>query len=173
MKCKKCGNELEVNTKFCGKCGDKVITEVKPVSEQKTEKKSPLASVISVIVVILAIGVGRYLTQGAFSASPRDLAVQGVSEAKASMILPSKIDEGTTLVDMTAEGNSIRYHYILSGIDTNDISNTSLKNYLAPSVCKNKDTRNLLDRGVGMEYSYVVENSSENFFISITKADCI
>jgi len=173
MKCKKCGNELEANTKFCGKCGEKVITETKVVSGQKIEKKSPLASVVSVIVVILAIGVGRYLTQGAFSTSPRELAIQGVSEAKASMTLPSKIDEGTTLVDMTAEASSIRYHYILSGIDTSSISNTSLKDYLAPTVCKNKDTRNLLDRGVGMEYSYVVESSSESFFVSITKADCI
>lgn len=173
MNCTNCNNPLAEGSKFCVKCGQKVSTETKPVSEQKTGKKSTLTSVVSVIVFILAIGVGRYLTQEATTPSATELASKGATEAKASLTLPKRLDDVTTLVDITSEQNSIHYHYILNDIDTTQISNSLLKNNLTPSVCQNADTKNLLDKGIEMDYSYNVENSSESFFVSITKADCL
>lgn len=183
MNCKNCGNKLEEGAKFCNKCGDKVVAEPAPVSAKKIGKKSTLTSVVAVIVFILAIGVGRYLTQGAFTSSTNpstqnstystsELANEAVRQVKASTTFPNKLDEATTWIDITAEGSAIRYHYVLSGIDTSSLSNTYLKNYLGPSICQNKDTRSLLDRGVGMEYSYAVENSTQSYFVSFAKADC-
>ncbi len=183
MKCGKCNNELEAGAKFCGKCGQVVIAEAKTASEQKTGKKSTLTSVVSVIVFILAIGVGRYITQGAFTSSTNpntqngtysttELANEAVRQVKASTTFPNKLDAATTWVDITAEQNAIRYHYVLSGIDTSSFSNAYLKNYLSSSICQNKDTRSLLDRGVNMEYSYTVENTAQSYFVSFTKTDC-
>lgn len=52
MKCKKCGNNLEENAKFCTKCGS-------PVEEIKTEKKKfnymPIA-IIAIVSIMLVRG---------------------------------------------------------------------------------------------------------------------
>ena len=189
MKCKKCGSELNQKSKFCGKCGNKTEEEIlsTDTAQQKkitVEKKSPLASIVSVIVFILAIGIGRYLTQGAFSPttnsntrnstySNTDLINQTVKEVKANITLPNHIDKATTLVDITAEPSAIRYHYVLSDVDTTNFTNDSLKNYLGTSICQNKDTKNLIDQGINVEYSYVVENTEQSYFVSFTKTDCL
>lgn len=101
-----------------------------------------------------------------------ELVTETVKEVKASMTLPSKLDEVTTLVDVTAEPSAIRYHYVLSGVDTSKLSNTYLKNYLGSSICENADTKNLLNQNINMEYSYVVD-SGERYFVSFTKTDCL
>ena len=56
-----------------------------------------------------------------------ELVTETVKEVKASMILPSKIDEVMTLVDVTAEPSAIRYHYVFSGVDASKLSNDYLK----------------------------------------------
>lgn len=184
MKCKKCGTELDAAAKYCEKCGQKVNLEEKTVSEQKNGKKSTLVGVTSAIVFILALGVGRWLTQDTFSpstdSSSRDftnskseLINEAVKEAKASVTFPYKSNETTTWIDITAESNAIRYYYVLSGSDASDFTNDLLKSYLTSGVCQTAETRNLLDRGINMEYSYAVENSIKNFFVSVSKTDCI
>ena len=104
--------------------------------------------------------------------STEELITETVKEVKASMLLPSKLDEVTTLVDVTAEPTAIRYHYVLSGVDTSTLSNSYLKTYLVSSVCENADTKNLLNQDINMEYSYVVD-LGERYFISFTKTDCL
>jgi len=177
MKCNKCGIENESNAKFCGKCGQQIGVAEKTASEPKKAKKSTLAGVISVIVFILAIGVGKYLTQGTFSPSTSniskvDLINQAVSEVKSKMTIPSKLDEVTTITDVTAEPGAIRYHYTLSGADTSNLSNSYLKDYLGKSICSNSDTKNLLNEDINMEYSYIVSETGQNYFITFNKADC-
>ena len=177
MKCNNCGTENDINAKFCDKCGQQTGVVEKPTSEPKKAKKSTLVSVISVVVFLLAIGVGKYLTQGTFSPSTSntskvDLINQAVSEVKSKMTIPSKLDEVTTLTDVTAEPGAIRYHYTLTGADTSNLSNAYLKNYLGKSICNNSDTKNLLNQDINMEYSYVVSEKAENYFITFNKADC-
>lgn len=177
MICKNCHTEIPDNAKFCNKCGQKTDDVNKPISNQKKSGKSILTGVVSVIVFLLAFGVVRYLTQTAISPSGNSLSKselinQTVKEVKASMSLPSQVDEATTLVDITAELNAIRYHYILSGLDTSNLSNDYLKTYLGTSICQNKDTKSLLDQDIDMEYSYSVKSSTQKYFISFTKTDC-
>ncbi|MFA5755266.1 MAG: zinc-ribbon domain-containing protein [Candidatus Paceibacterota bacterium] len=182
MICKNCNNKVSEGEKFCGKCGKEIVAEEKNINNQKLEKKSPLIGIVSFIVLILAIGTGRYLTQGDFllsknqsiqSDSTVELVRKTVKEVKDSMVLPNQIDDVTRLVDITAELSAIRYHYILTGIDESNLSNDYLKNYLTSGVCENKDTKNLLNRGINMEYSYLVEDTTSNYFVSITKEDCL
>lgn len=104
--------------------------------------------------------------------SKTELINQAVREVKAQLPLPYKLDQVTTMVDVTAEPGAIRYHYVLSGIDTSKITNELLRNSLGPSICQNKDTENLLSQDINMEYSYSVENSAQKYFVSFTKTDC-
>jgi hypothetical protein len=40
MDCKNCGNELSVDSKFCGKCGTEQVKDQVKLEETKTEQKS-------------------------------------------------------------------------------------------------------------------------------------
>lgn len=111
-------------------------------------------------------------TQPNNSTSKVELINQAVKEVKAQIPLPYKLDQVTTMVDVTAEPGAIRYHYILSGVDTSKITNDLLKNSLGAGICQNKDTKNLLNQDINMEYSYSVENSTQKYFVSFTKTDC-
>lgn len=136
-------------------------------------------TVISILILYTAFHVVRYLTQETFSPSENnsnysraELISKTVDEAKASLSLPNQITETTMLVDMTAESNAIRYHYLLSGIDTSEPIYENLKDYLDSNLCKDKEIKNLLDRNIDLEYSYSVKNSSQKYFITYTKTDC-
>jgi hypothetical protein len=111
-------------------------------------------------------------TQNNDNYSKAELITETVKEIKAEMSLPNQIDEATLLTDITAEPTAIRYHYILSGIDTNQLSNSYLKSFLGSSICENADTKNLLNYGINMEYSYTVKGSAQKYFVSFTKNDC-
>lgn len=104
--------------------------------------------------------------------SETELINQVVSEVKTQLSLPYKLDQVTTMVDVTAQPGAIRYHYVLSGVDTSKITNELLKNSLSQNICQNKDTKNLLNQDINMEYSYSVESSLQKYFISFTKIDC-
>ena len=186
MNCKNCQNELSDNAKFCGKCGQKVeevetVTKAPP-SVEGAKKKSWLGGAIGIIVFILAFATVRYLTQEAISPSSNlnnqtssdkaQLIADTVREIKSQITLPTKLDEVTMWNDITAQPTAIRYHYTLVGADTSNLSNAYLKNYLGSNLCSNKDTKNLLDQGIGMEYSYAVQGSTQSYFVSFTKADC-
>ncbi len=184
MFCKNCNTELDSNTKFCSKCGQKVEEESKKeeakiISEEpKKGIKSTLMSVVSVVVFLLAIGVGKYLIQGdssisSSSQSKEELIIQAVKETKSSMVLPTKLDDSTMLTDITAETNAIRYHAVLTNVDTTGVTDETIKVYLKKSVCGNDATKNLLNRDINMEYSYTVENIAQSYFVSFNKADCL
>lgn len=101
--------------------------------------------------------------------SKAEIINKAVQALKTQMSLPYQIDEVTTLVDVTAEPGAIRYHYVLSDIDTSQITNDSLRNSIGLQICQNKETINLLNRDINMEYSYFVKNSAQKYFVSFTK----
>ncbi|MDD5481964.1 MAG: zinc ribbon domain-containing protein [Candidatus Shapirobacteria bacterium] len=104
--------------------------------------------------------------------SKADLINETVREIKAEMTLPNQLDEVTKLVDISAQTDAIRYHYVLTDVDTSSLSNAYLKNFLVSDICGNADTKSLLvDHGINMEYSYTV-NTGERYFVTFTKADC-
>lgn len=98
---------------------------------------------------------------------------QLVEVTKSQYKFPYKIDDITTMVDITAEQGAIRYHYVLSGSDMNNLSNNAIKSSLKTDICQDKDTKTLLDSGVNMEYSYSVSGSNNKYFIVFNKSDCL
>ncbi len=185
MHCAKCGNKLEDSAKFCGKCGN-VVGQVdsnisnKEAPEEVSKSKSVLVGIVSILAFIVAFAGVRYLTQesissisGSDATSKQEIINQAVSEVRASTSFPSELDEVTTWTGITGTANAIRYQYTLHDIDESQVSNALLKNMLAPSVCQNVDTRNIIDADINMEYSYNVQGSTQTFFISVSKADCL
>ena len=155
--------------------------------EQSPNKSKHIIGVIGKIVgvvvgFIVAFAITRYLVYVIFTInndaqndtySTAELINENVKQIKAGITFPNKLDAATTWVDTTAEPNAIRYHYVLSDIDTSSLSNDYLKNYLGSSICQNKIQKKLLEQGVNMEYSYLVENTTQSYFVFFTKADCL
>ncbi|MEI6532206.1 MAG: DUF4190 domain-containing protein [Candidatus Roizmanbacteria bacterium] len=97
---------------------------------------------------------------------------EAIKSAKEQITLPYKIDELTTLVNLTAESGAIRYHYILSGANVEKLSDDILKKSLIAGVCQNKQTKNFIDQDINMEYSYTIKNSTQKYFVSVSKSNC-
>lgn len=98
---------------------------------------------------------------------------KAIEKAKNSITLPYQINTTTTLTDITAEQNAIRYHEILSGVDSDNLTNSNMKENLLSNACLSKDTKSLLDGGINMEYSYTVKDTQKTFFITLKKEDCL
>ncbi len=104
------------------------------------------------------------------SASKTELINRMVPKIKAKL-LPARELEGVTLVDVTAELGAIRFHYVIAGVDTSELTNELVKNDLIGVWCQGNGTE-LFNRDINVESSYSVENSTEKYFVVITKTDC-
>lgn len=163
----------------------KRVSNIFPKENRKTKifDKLFFFAIIAIPIVIYSLGFiessipedsTRQQSTGVNSTlATEDLIKETVKEIKAEMVLPNQLDEATKLVDITAQPKAIRYHYILTNVDTKSLSNSYLKNFLITNICQNSDTKNLLNQGIDMEYSYIVEDATEKYFISFNKADCL
>ena len=95
-----------------------------------------------------------------------------VKEMKQGATFPYKIDEVTTLTDVTAESNSIRYHYVVSG-DMSNVTNDVIKKSIVLNACGDKDAKNMLEQNINIEYSYTVKETQQTFFVTLSKIDCL
>lgn len=111
--------------------------------------------------------------QQANNYSKDELVRQIVQSAKSQTTLPMELDSVTTLTDITAQPDAIRYEYILHDLqDTSNLSNSAFRNIISPDLCKNKSLTNILNENINIEYSYAVRGTSQTYFISFTKGDC-
>lgn len=181
--CTKCSVGNRKDAKYCKNCGEKLFENISSANVVKTKGDSMVNKVVRLIVLLF----GAALANGIFNPSPtvpnipdndysthveQPFVVDIVAEVKKQTMLPSKIDDSTMLVDVTAEPNAIRYHYTLLGLDTSQLKNSDFKSMLAPSLCNNEKTRVILDYNINMEYSYIVKETNQTFFTSISKSDC-
>lgn len=102
-----------------------------------------------------------------------DYIKQLVEDAKKQTILPKQLDNETTMVNIVAEPNAIRYQYVIHNLDVSTLSNESFKSSIRVDLCKDKSAIAVMDQGINIEYSYTVINAQESFFISFSKEDCL
>lgn len=110
--------------------------------------------------------------QGETSNSKEELIQQIVESAKSQTTFPVELDSVTTMVDITAESNAIRYQYILHDLETSALSDEYFKNSIILSLCGNKNLTSILNEGINLEYSYTVKDSQQTYFTYFTKTDC-
>jgi hypothetical protein len=95
-----------------------------------------------------------------------------VEVAKTKMSFPSKINDSTLFTDITAEKNAVRYHYLMSDVDTSNLSSESLKNSLIQSICQSESTKSIFDKNIDIEFLYSVKDSTQSYLVNFTKSDC-
>lgn len=178
MNCQKCNSPLQPGATVCSKCGAAVnLTQTQAAQANKKKKLLSLAVAAVVLIAIVAIGSSRGNKDRVGPVSNNSVQNM-VAQAKAKAGLPKKIDANTTLVDLTAEGNAVRYHYTITGVpplpDANaaKVGSEGMKTTLLPNICANPETKSILDQGIGLEYAYDFQNSEYDMFVAFTKADC-
>ena len=137
----------------------------------RTIALSILLSILAIFVVLIVIGIA-YNASSNSSSSPESIVTSAVEQYKATNSLPQKVDDITTLTDVTADGGTLQYHYDVSGADTSNLTEATLYGALQPKLCSNTDTRSLLNSGVVMQYLYTVTETGQQYTINIRSNDC-
>lgn len=155
------------------------------LSDVDIKKKKMFSSFFVVILIIFfAISLtfqkddnqqtNEIITNSPLSNLKQDFINKSVEITKKETVFPIKMDDNIMMVDVTAEPSAIRYHYTVSGIDSNKLSIDFFKKDIISYVCgKENDLRDILDSGVNMEYSYLDKDTQQIFLVIFTKEDCL
>lgn len=150
-----------------------------PPTPPVKKKRGTLVTIIAIVVFIVVyalfriIGgaVGTTIGESLSGGKPAFIA-KTAQDAKEQLNVPTKIDDVTTLTDITGTDTAVVYHYVLNGVTADQISADKLKTQLISKDCSTESTHNVLNKDINLEYSYVIENTTDTFDIIITKADC-
>lgn len=152
----------------------------KEAGEDTSEHKKSIGGYVAWIVFVAA-GLGfQVWSVGGFQPNsvsssyqtPAELAAQAAQEAKSSTTLPYDLDDVTRFTDITSSDNNIQYHYTIHDADTSSVTGETLYNSVQPSVCANTSTKNLLERGIDLEYIYTINENGGGYSFIITNSDC-
>jgi hypothetical protein len=133
---------------------------------------------VAFLIIISLVGLGTMILSSALKSAEEkvlhnpDLKAEYINNmviaTKVELTLPKKIDDSTTLINITAEKNAVRYHYLLSGTDVSNL----FKDSLVSGVCQNGSARSLFDKEINVEFSYTTQGSTQSHLIQFTKSDC-
>ena len=130
-----------------------------------------IAAVAAVVAVAVGFGVTALL-RGLTTSSNQALIEKNVEVAKEQFELPYQVDDVTVLEDIVAEQGAIHYSYTLTGVDPAAVTEEVLESIVLPGLCSTAETKELLDQNVTMKYSYVVDETGDEYHLVFTKDDC-
>lgn len=147
-----------------------------PPADPAPKKRKTLWIVVSavgaaIIALVVSLVVSALLNNMG-GPNKQALIEKNVEVAKQQFDLPYQVDEVTVLEDITAEQDAIRYDYTLVGVDPSLLSEQALSDVVLPGLCSTSETRELLDQGVTMKYSYVLDETGDTYDLAFTKDDC-
>lgn len=146
--------------------------------QEPPKKKGGIkAAIISVVVGLVSIiayfGVSFVVSSFVSNLESKEsLISRSVDDAKSQISLPQRVDSITTLVDITAQQDAVRYHYEIKDVSKADLEEAALKDSIISGVCSDKDVKGVLDKNINLEYFYTFTDGSGTLLITIVPADC-
>lgn len=141
------------------------------MAEEKANN-SLLPKIVGAVVFVMFFWWGYNEFSLDFLKSNETLVQEAVSQIKETTKIPKQIDDNTTWVGITAKANAIHYDYTLSGIDTTDLNNSTLKQFLSQNICNNTELVDLMSKDINLEYSYKDLDTNKTYFVVFTESDC-
>lgn len=140
---------------------------------KKTSTRRRVLTIVIAVVVVAGASIGtRYVLETVNAPNTPQAVARTVDQLKKQSNLPQQVDEFTVLYDVTAEGSDIHYHYTISGADTSGLTEETLSDAILPELCAQEEPRKILDLGIGVQYSYVVEETGDEYHLEFAKGDC-
>lgn len=126
-------------------------------------------------ICLLILGAVLALS-GAFDGSSESVEskVQStVKQVRKTQEFPVQVDSVTSLTGIEAEGDAVRYDYVVSSsVDPSTVSADTIRRLVLRPACSTKSTREILDAGIKMKYAYTFEGSTKSLDFTVTKGDC-
>jgi hypothetical protein len=141
--------------------------------------RKALGALLTLIIGVVGFVVAREIIHTASAPRATNVADQveeGFKHAVAQIraTLPKKVDNATTLTDVSSAGMVLTYHYI---VDSNNYE--LLPNFMQIAqrattslVCNTEDMKEAMKAGAAYEYSYSDGNSKSLGGFVVTSADC-
>jgi len=151
------------------------------MSKNKKDWRAILKDKMALIIVVTMIAVPGIIIRATMRNTAKDTVQNSTNEsvikeaveyAKTNSSFPFKVDEVTTATDITARTNAIRYHFLVVGADTSNLSEESIKESVIPSVCSKDDLKVYFNRGINLEYLYTINETGQEYLITMQKSDC-
>ncbi|ROS33791.1 hypothetical protein [Curtobacterium sp. PhB78] len=140
---------------------------------KQSRGKRVLISLLGVVVAVVVAFLVRQALTAAFSDSTEEKVSKAVVQIREQSDLPKQVDSVTSWTGVEAEGNAIHYDYtVSSSVDPASITESAIRDSVGPTLCSNSDTKDLLDEGVDMRYTYAFDGTSKTLDTTFTKADC-
>ena len=145
MFCEKCGNEVDENTKYCDKCGAKIISNQNtPKKEKKLKNKKIMICVIAIIIVVGVILINYHDTK----ISGYALGEIRYDEYNVACQLEQKGTTFTVSAYLKDGGNLLSDEYV--NVTIKDASGNIVDNFTIDGG--GKDKRVIKDKPVGHYY---------------------
>ncbi|NCU30614.1 hypothetical protein EOL73_02320 [Candidatus Saccharibacteria bacterium] len=147
-------------------------------------KKKIIIGAISFVLLMIIVGFiiqtqqtpkesSNKATPISYSQTPRDERVANiVNQIKESVILPHKLNDITTLEDITANGDTVKYSLTVTEQDITKFRDISSKAYVLKNICSNNDTKATLGYGIKFEFMYNNPVIQEQRVVLIEGKDC-
>ena len=135
--------------------------------EEKKSKKS-----FWMIIVLACAGLIGYLYMNVIY--PNQKLKEEI--ANINKQLPIMVDPSTRLDSATFDKNELTYSYTFLNADVTEIEldkfAAELNTRLKINACKNEGTKEILNSGKTMKYTYKDKNNADVASVSLTKTDC-
>lgn len=149
------------------------FTAMLTTPKYKLDKKGWIIFALATLLILfITLGIDSIIQEGK-NYSNTEIVKEIVKEIESKVELPYQLNEETILTEIKPEEDAIHFYYTLSRLDIRTFSYDYLKNYLTFSVCDDDNTRILLNKGINFKYSYTVEGTNQNYFVTVTKLDCL
>ena len=148
---------------------DTAATAPKPTGSKRTRV---ISAVVGIVVFLVAGFLVRSALNGIFGDSKEESIAKTVEQLKEENPLPARIDEVTTLDDVTAEPKAVHYHYTVEGADPSALSEKAISDTVLPSLCAQDETRKILDDDIDMKYTYDIVETGDTYDLTFSKGDC-
>ena len=147
------------------------------MDNQNNNKKLTL-KILGWVLAIIFVVLGVHNLLGAYNTllgngSQQNSIEQAVMRLQNGTTFPKEVNSKTTETAIEAEPNAIRFDYTIHDTDVSSISNDSIKSNILSVFCNNDEIQKDLNTGINFEYSYKVKDSSQTFFVSLGKGDCL
>lgn len=146
--------------------GEFIKMEINKIEQKKSKK------LLWIMIALSCVGLVGYLYMNIIY--PNQKLREEINNINKQ--LPLMIDASTRLDSASFDKNELIYSYTFLNADVTEIEldkfASELVTRLKINVCKNEDTKDILNSGKTMRYTYKDKNSTDIVSVALTKADC-